>query len=340
MTAPHKYILFDDRPGTGACTDVALLLIGIFFSNKQSLNKWRNDKQLYQISWTDRNQTPQKSKPINYLIISKFIREKGIFDTKHFNLPDLECFWLDFSINYKINFHLFDNTAPTGLFVEDGVAQQQYGTNYPIKPKLNREGHSFTTLQPQLLHRIMQLRKELIEKSETALEDSWFFNLRTLISDTVSIVEITLNQLYIKAEYDPLPHWRFDKQKLGEKHGRRFEDKLAWVYKISGKHLEAESYLPAFTTLRKLRNHMMHFDPPSLVIPIEEATLWLNNVIDVGYLLIKIRQAIGAKIYLGLMNFILQKTAVFNAEPSFRKRLPLKNGGGDYATSTWQFNYR
>jgi len=335
MTVPHKYILFDDKPRTGANTDVASMIIDVFFRNKQSLKKWRKDKILYQITWTDRNQQPQKSQPINYLVISEFIRENGFFDTKQFNLPDLECFWLDFSLNYKINFHLFDHTAPTGLFIEDGIAQQQYGQDYPIKPKLNREGHSFTTLQPQLLHRIMQVRTELIEKSNTALDDNWFFDLRNLISDTVSIVEITLNQLYIKAEYDPLPHWKFEKQKLGEKHGRRFEDKLAWVYKISGKHLGAESHLSAVNTLRELRNHMMHFDPPSLVIPIEEATIWLNNVIDIGYLLIKIRQAIGAEVYLGLMNFILQKPAIFNPQPGFIKRLPFKKGEGDYATSTW-----
>ncbi len=335
MPNPHKYILHSDKARTGANTDVASMLINIFFNNKQSIRKWRDDRQLYQISWTDRNQQPQKSDPINYLIIAKFTRENGFFSTKAFNLPDLECFWLDFSLNYKINWHLFDHTAPTGLFIEDGVSQQQYGKNYPVVPKLNREGHSFTTLQPQLLNRIMQLRHELIEKSETALEDSWFFDLRALIIDTVSIVEITLHQLYTKAEYDPLLHWTFDKQKLGEKHGRRFIDKLGWVYEIAGQHLGAEKYLHGVNNLRELRNHMMHFDPPSLVIPIEEAILWLNQIIDVGYLLIKIRNAIGVEVSLQLMNFILQKEAIFNPEARFANRLPFKKGEGDYATSTW-----
>jgi hypothetical protein len=62
-----------------------------------------------------------------------------------------------------------------------------------------------------------------------ALTTEWFLDLRTLVSDTVSLVEITLNQLYLKAEYDPLPGWKFDREKLGNRHGRRFKDKLAWV---------------------------------------------------------------------------------------------------------------
>jgi hypothetical protein len=336
MRNSHKYILFSDNIRKGANTDVASLLINHFFKNKQSLNKWRKDNRLYQVSWTDKNKQQQESIPFNYLQIARFIRENSSFSAEDFNLPDIECFWLDRSLNYKINFHLFDHTAPNGIFLEDKVGQQQYGDNYPVIPKLNREGHSFTTLQPQLLNRIIQLRNDLVNNSGLALEDSWFFDLRTLISDTVSIVEITLNQIYIKAEYDPLPHWEFDKQKLGEKHGRRFEDKLGWIYKISDQHLSAENHLAAVNNLRELRNHMMHFDPPSLVIPIEEATLWLNQVIDVGYLLIKIRKAIGAEVSLQLMNFILQKEVIFNPESRFAKRLPLEKGVGDYASSTWK----
>jgi len=115
---------------------------------------------------------------------------------------------------------LFDHTAPEGLMIADAISQQQYGKNYPIVPKLKSEGHSFTTLQPQLLNRIMQLRNEVVNKSSLALEDGWFFDLRTLLNDSVSIVEITLNQFYIKAEYDPLPSWNFDSQRLGERHVR------------------------------------------------------------------------------------------------------------------------
>jgi len=239
-------------------------------------------------------------------------------------------------LNNKINWHAFDSSAPEGLAVVDGNTKQQYGVKYPIVPKLVREGHSFTTLQPQLIYHISLLRNELILKSELALTDNWIFDLRTLINDTISIVEITLNQLYIKAEYDPLPTWTFDIDKLGSRYAQRFEEKLGWIFKITGNRLEAEKYLPSINNLRELRNHMMHFDPPSLVITIEEAAKWLNQIIDVGWLLIKIRQAIGAEVSIHLINFILQKEAIFNPEKYFIKRLPLGIGNADYKSSTWQ----
>lgn len=331
----HQYILLSDKPRTGANAEAGFLIVDYFFRNKQNRKKWYKDKTLYNINYTDRNQKPRTSNPINYLEVARFIRENGHFNSRVFNLPDIQCFWLDFSLDYKINWHLFDHTGPEGLAVIDGVPQQQYGKDYPIFPKLNREGHSFTTLQPQLLNRIVRLREDIISKSQNALGDDWFFDLRTLINDTVSIVEITLNQMYIKAEYDPLPRWRFDKDKLGSRHGRRFEDKLNWVYKISNNHLGAEAYLPSCNNLRELRNHMMHFDPPSLIVTVEEATCWLNQIIDVGHLLIKIRQAIGAEVSLQLINFILQKEAIFNPEPHFATRLPIGTGNADYASSIW-----
>lgn len=332
----HKYLLFTDKPRVNANTDATSLVVNFLFGNLQSLNKWRKDKKGYNINWTDQNQKRQISESINYIIISNFIRENGYFDTKKFNLPKIECFWLDFSLDIKINWHTHDETAPTGLAIHDSVGQQQYGVKYPILPKLNREGHSFTTMQPQLLHRIVKLRNKLIENSHLALEDDWFFDLRSLINETVSVVEITLNQIYNKAEYDPLPNWKFDKIKVGEKHGRRFEDKLSWIFKISGNHLGAENYIEAVNNLRELRNHMMHFDPPSLVITIEEASIWLNQVIDVGYLLIRMRKAIGAEVSLQLINFILQKQVIFIPEAHFSKRLPLGNPDFDYASSKWK----
>lgn len=337
MPDQHRYIVFSDKPRTGTISEVARLLTEHLFKGirQQSINAWRRDRTLYQLSWTSPDGTRQQSAPINYLKIAEFIREKGYFDREQFNLPRIECFWLDFSLDYKINWHVHDHTAPDGMTVQDATGQQQYGPNYPIVPRLRREGHSFTTLQPQLLTRIYRLRHRLVETSHLALDDDWFFDLRTLINDTVSIVEITLNQLYNKAQYDPLPHWQFNRQALGSKQGRRFADKLGWVYQIAGRHLNAEMYLPGVNTLRELRNHLMHFDPPSLVIPIEEAVIWLNQVIDVGYLLVKIRQAIGVEVSLQLLNFLLQKEAIFNPEPHFANRLPFAAGQGDYASSTW-----
>mgnify|MGYP003635167586 CR=1 FL=1 len=331
----HKYLLLSDKPRVGTNTEVAFRITEHYFGKKQTRKAWRKDKNLYTINWLEGNKNKQSSKPINYFIIAKFIRENGFFDSKEFNLSPIDCFWLDASLDVSVNWHSFDHTAPNGLTIFDGFTKQQFGDKYPIEPKLVREGRSFTTLQPQLINRIRRLRDRLIEQSHVIVNDDWFFDLRSLISDIISLVEITLTQFYIKAEYDPLPNWTFEKELLGERHGRRFEDKLNWIYKITGNHLATEHYMPSFTKLRELRNHFMHFDPPSLIVTIEEASIWINYVIDVGFLLIRIRDAMGVESSLSLLNFVLQKDVIFNPKAHFSKRLPIGTGNTDYESSNW-----
>lgn len=331
----HKYLHFSEKSRVGTNTEVAFRITEHYFGKKQSRKNWRKDKKLYNINWIDGNQKKQSSRPLNYLTIAKFIRDNSFFDTKEFNLSPIDCFWLDASLDVAVNWHTFDHTAPNGLTIFDGFTKQQFGEKYPIEPKLIREGRSFTTLQPQLLNRIRRLRDKLVANSQVIVDDDWFFDLRSLISDSVSLVEITLTQFYIKAEYDPLLGWTFDKELLGERHGRRFEDKINWIYKITGNHLAAELYMPSFTKLRKLRNHFMHFDPPSLIVTMEEASIWINYVIDVGFLLIRMRDAMGVESSLSLLNFVLQKDVIFNPEEHFSKRLPIGTANTDYESSNW-----
>lgn len=335
MSNNHQYIIFSNTPRTGSVSEASLLITNQLFNTNYSINQWRKDRNLYNLHSKDHANNDISSKPVNYRKISEFIRDNGYIDSKSFNLPEVKCFWLDSTLDAKINFHAHDHTAPEGLTIADGFTKQIYGDEYPITPKLIREGHTFTTLQPQLMSRIVRLRSRLINKSNEALSDDWFFDLRTLISDGISLLEITLHQIYIKAEYSPLPNWTFDNEKLGVRYGRKFEDKLGWIYKISGKHLGGEAYLKSVNNLRELRNHMMHFDPPTLVITLEEATIWLNQIIDIGWLLVKIRKAIGAEISYQLINFILQKEAIFNPESRFSNRLPIGIGNADYDSCRW-----
>jgi hypothetical protein len=337
MLNEHQYIIFSDSPRTGSISKAGLLIANQAFGKNLSMTQWRKDPKLYNIHGKDIANNEITSSSINYLEIVKYLREKGCFDPNAFNLPVFKCFWLDSTFEGKMDIHIHDDTVPEGFAIADGFTKQIYGDDYPITPILSREGHTYTSLQPQLLQRIVKSRTRLIDNSNEALTDDWFFDLRTLISDTVSLIEITLHQIYIMAQYNPLPNWKFDLEKLGVRHGRKFNDKLGWIYKISGNHLSAESHIKQVNNLRELRNHMMHFDPPHLVITIEEATIWLNQIIDVGWLLVKIRKAIGAELSVPLINFILQKEAIFNPEEHSSKRLPLGNRT-DYTSCLWPKN--
>jgi hypothetical protein len=331
----HKYIVFSARPKIYMNSEAGMLIVRHFFGDKQSYKKWCKDKTPYTISWTHPKLGQQSSGQINYLRIADQLRTKGQFIPSEFNLPDMECYWLDKSVDVSINFHKFDKGSKEALSIADGTPAQQFGESYPIKPKLDREGHFFTTFQPQLINRIIRNRTALIENSDTALHYDWVLDLRTLINDTISLLEITLNQIYIKAEFDPLDGWTFDKTIVGEKHGRRMNDKLKWIRQICGNNLDIESEKNSLENLRELRNHFNHFDPPSLVITIEEATEWVNQIIDIGVILIKIRKAMNLTMFTPLINFILQKEAIFNPEPAFIERLKLNSKQSGYHSSTW-----
>jgi hypothetical protein len=331
----HKFILLADNPKKGMNTYAGFLVIDHYFKSiQQSREKWRKGKQLLSLNWTTLNGENKQSKPVNYLTIAEQIRTTGEFDPAIFDLPPMECFWLDHSLDMKLNFHMTDHTGTLG--VTSGIPQQQYGDKYPIKPNLQREGHLYTTFLPQLLNRIISQRTKIIQSSNFAVQNEWVFDLRNLISDTISLIDITLTQFYIKAEYDPLPDWRFDKLMLGERPGRRLKDKLKWIYQITGNNLDIESELFSLNMLKDLRNHLMHFDPPSLIITLEEATIWLNQIIDIGIILIKIRKAINADVSLGLVNFILQREAIFVPINKTRKRSPIwEKPNEDYFSATW-----
>jgi hypothetical protein len=333
----HHYIQFSESARAGAVTESSFMVVDHFLKNIQNRNKWRRDHREYTVSQTDDKGYTVTSAPFNYLKIAQSIREQGSFNTEAFGLLPMECQWMDFTLDMSLNaqFKGPEDNADV-LKILDGTPQQFYGHNYPIKPALDREGRSFSTMQPLMLKRIIRTRNKLIGNSDQSLTPDWFLDLRTLISDVVSIVEITLNQIYIKAEFDPLPGWTFNKENLGERHGRRFDDKLKWIYKISGKHLGAEKHLPAVNRLRELRNHLMHFDPPSFTLTLEEATGWLNDMIDVGYLLIAIRRALDLPLSNDLVNFILQRDAVFVPEQDFNGRNPVPtDGSAGYSSSVW-----
>lgn len=83
----------------------------------------------------------------------------------------------------------------------------------------------------------------------------------------------------------------------------------------------------------------MHFDPPSLTLTLEEVTAWLNDLLDVGFLLIAIRQALKLPYSYDLVNYILQREAIFVPEHDFNGRSEIpKDGSAGYRSSVWPKN--
>ncbi len=331
----HYYLKSSGDPKTGLRSLVALEIMNSFIRNDLGVKNHKTEKRRFVVEPIDSDGNPKpKSIEFNYSDIMSSLKKIGYYERTNFNLPELECHWLDKSINMSINFHRMENEHRNVLTMVDSTPQVQYGQNYPIKLQLDREGHMVTSFQSQLLLRVIQQRSNLVRNSHNALSSEWLLDLRTLINDAISMLDITLNQIYIKAEYDPQLGWKFEKSQLGEKHGRRILDKISWVRKIAQTNLDIENEIKSLNNLRQIRNHFNHFDPPSFAVSLEEACTWINQVIDVGIILYKIRKAIRVPCSDILLNFLLQRVVEFNPEPAFKDRLPPKPGYG-YESSTW-----
>lgn len=337
MNSNHSYFKFVDQPRVGVIPQITKDILDFYSKRNLSKKKWVKEPAFivkYQVKEGD--SLLRESISISYSDLARSMHFVGKFSSEDWNLPKYECFWLDNQITMSINFHKFDEGSSDALTMCIESPKQMYGEGFPISPKLDREGHAISSMQGNLVKRIVDLRKKLVEESDRALTMEWIFDLRTLISDAISLVEITLHQIYTKAEYDPLPDWVFDRGKLGEKHGRRMTDKLRWIGQITGKPLDnARDEVASVDNLRRIRNHMMHFDPPCLVVPLEEVGLWLNQVLDVAFLLEKIRTKLDLPISTSIANFMLQKDVVFEPESSFQPRLPLDSRKAGYLSSCW-----
>lgn len=79
----------------------------------------------------------------------------------------------------------------------------------------------------------------------------------------------------------------------------------------------------------------MHFDGPSLVVTLEAAATWLNQIIDTGRILVKFRRALNVSTPINIVNNLLQEEAIL-VPIGEGKREPLKpNKKEDYYSSVW-----
>jgi hypothetical protein len=239
-------------------------------------------------------------------LIRDLTRDRA-FDHKKYDLPDPMCRWLDSS--FSPDFHA---TASDGRQLALTVrVTTNLGPRFPMSPTLDREGIAYTSFQGMLIRRLSQTIDKIIEGSALQDMDSWLHDLRTLASETVSLVDNTLHQLYFKAKYDPLPGWVFDSAALGERHGRRVVDKLKWVYQITRRELHAKHEVAAFVRVKTLRNHLHHFDPPSFACSVEEVADWIRDVISVARLMWRVRALAGAMPSRELIALLLHPEADF-----------------------------
>lgn len=334
----HRFLRF--KP-SGRDTEHARLLALDFanhYTNRNwSLKRWKNHPKLL-IHWdkTVGGKAPDgsplmtrvTSKPFNQSTIERAIKTDGPRFTEVLMMPEIRIAWFDGSVPVFMGFHVVDVNGDTVKL----VTEPNFGRSFPLKPTLDREGVMEVSFQTSLLRSIAELRQRVVDASYMSGDRWGFFTaMRMLMAESVSLIDNTLHQLYFKAEYDPLPFWKFDAEALGPRHGGRVMDKLRWVYAITGKQLNARDQVSAFAFVKTIRNHFAHMDPPCMCITMEEAAQWLNMVKKVGELNWKIRQAVSVPPSPDLIELLMQPDVEFVPINPKAKRLPQPRNVG-YAT--------
>ena len=301
-------------------------ILNLLSNNNYSKNKWRSLKT-FSIQWKTNDNAINTN--ISFYKLTELLKSNRKYNNSIFNLPPLPLSWLDKTVEIGIPFYAPCNEEESSLTFS---LDSSLGNVYPVKPKIDREGFASGSLQISLEKMLLSYRNELVNTSKemfTPHDSYWLGKLMNFLNVSVSVVDITLTQLYYKAKYDSkLFNWKFDELKLGSTISRRITDKIKWIHSITGNHIEdISNELQTFTIIKKVRNHLNHFDPPVFAYTIEDVSTWLNSSYHIAMLLLKIRKSINSHISKILIEILLQPTVRFVPKDPGKPRYPQKNTG-------------
>lgn len=330
----HKYLGYASRRSQRRVVrEIAVQLMNQYCGEQFSRTRWlkQPDRIVNCFSENAKGERREwQSRPINLRKFEHHLDENARFDWQEFGLIDPRCQWLDAVVGLAPRFPFVDASGGTVKL----QSPPPLGADFPLKPALDREGHLINSMQMPLQKQILESRKQLVATSQDFDSMDWFQKLRNCISDCVSLIDVTLHQLYLKAQYDPLPGWSFDAEKLGERHGQRLKDKIKWVHKIAGEHLGAHREMPAFLAIKDVRNHLQHFDPPCFCYTLEDVVCWLNDIDHIANLAWKMRKAIGSPLSGPLIELLLMEKVEFVPSDPSKPRTQQPPDVG-YRSSTW-----
>lgn len=332
---PHHFIQYREvQPLASEVTALAAYVLNHLLNVNHSASRYRKLGRL-DLAWTDARRADHRLQ-LTFDDLVGHLRQQRTIVSPPFDLPPVECEWLDGFTSFA------KPDAPIaradGSKFATFAFPMPFGPNFPITPALDREGAVYRSLQAPLMSNVVTLHAQLVAHSDRApgLDMVWLNGLRTLLNDCVALVDVTLHQLYFMAKHRGAEFgWAFDEQGLGARHGMRLKDKLAWVGKITGRPLDnARDEVASLVVLKGLRNHLTHFDPPCFAYTMEDAVNWLDRVPDLGRLLWKMRDKMGAQLTPLLLQLVLLKPVAFVPADSAAPRVPQPPHVG-YDSTAW-----
>ncbi|MES2660370.1 MAG: hypothetical protein V4689_17230 [Verrucomicrobiota bacterium] len=332
--ASHKYLQFDESlPPKSLCNRISAHVINGFGNSNfpaSALLKAKN----FTLTVRDSPQGDPRQVTMNFSKFSDEMRKTRTIPFAKFNLPSPSSPFFDSPLDLARNFHYLMPSHDEAIKIQ---LNTPFGPEFPLTPTLDREGVAFTSFQTVLHKNIKDLLLRIVGEGERVVDISpvWINSLRMLLNDCVSLIEITLHQLYFGAQYKYKPTWVFNADKLGARHGRRVKDKIAWVGVICSRPLDDASLeIAALKQIREIRNHFSHLDPPCIAIAVEEIAEWCNLVPLIAGLAAKIRNKSGEQLNPELVEIILAPRIKFVPKNDY-PRLPLGPDSG-YKSSCWQ----
>lgn len=309
-TQPHKYIDYASSVSpSDIIQDLTRFLMRFYTNIDMSKSQWQKRNGMIEIG----------QQRITYRDIELNLSRERTFDYAKFGFSEPFCMWLDHDIDIALlNYTGIGIQFTTNLQPGSPVA---VGSSQMPTLGIDRAGRLISSMQRKLQKRILDMRNHAVSNSSNLLEIEYLMDIRTLLGDIISLVDITLHQTYFKAENGPNPSWRpFDKERLEKacpRYGGRLQNKLKWIALITGNEPNfSQIELSAFNEIRELRNHFTHWDPPSFAYTAEDVVRWLNAIPSIGILLWKMRKSLGSPPTVPLIQLILGKRVQYQLHPN------------------------
>lgn len=285
----------DSQEQTARRRDVIEIILKLISGETKSRRRWQ-DTPRKEFTWTDRSGARRTTPPLCFTDLDNGLRHQGVDYLRTVNLDgELGAHtWLESGIAFT-GMHGPYNQVEASQVIALGTTHN-FGAGFPLSPRLDREGYATTSPQAALARQILLSRMRIIENASEFLrlkeaEHSQFSLLMDYCNSITSLMDATLIQAYYRACYGGKEaNLRFDIQAMGDTVGRTFDDKIAWLDKMAGAPFRDHEGLSSFNAIRRVRNHLAHFDPPMFACSIDDVVSWLNCAGPIGVLFLRIRE--------------------------------------------------
>ena len=316
----HKYIDYADSPPSSEIVhDLTRSILRIYTKIDKSKSQWQKHKITINTGL----------RQFTYRDLEICLTQRRTLEYDQFGFREPFCEWLDLDIDVAKS-----NYTGMAFQFEEKAQSGQSGNSYRTL-RIDRAGRMISSMQRKLQERIVDARDLAVQSSSNLLEIDYIMDIRSLLVDIISLVDITLHQAYYRAENNAKPTWRpFDREKLEKacpRHGGRLQNKLKWITIITRNDPQfAQVELAAFNEIRELRNHFTHWDPPCFAYTADDIVRWLNAIPTIGLLLWKIRKSLGSPPTVPLIHLMLGKRVKYQTHPNEISiaRPPLSDGFG------------